>query len=67
MEFILFLVHLVPAIHGLGTVQDITIKDIEVPEIIDFREIADLSCTYDIGNHTLNSVKWYKDGKELFR
>ncbi|KAL5283388.1 hypothetical protein ACFFRR_005958 [Megaselia abdita] len=48
-------------------VHDIKIKDIEVPEIVDFRDHITLSCTYDISNHTLNSVKWYKDEKELFR
>lgn len=45
----------------------LVVTDIYVPSIIDFRDNVTLSCTYDMGGHTLNSVKWYKDEKEFFR
>lgn len=40
---------------------------ISVPEVADYRDNVTLSCTYDMGKHTLNSVKWYKDNAEFFR
>lgn len=43
------------------------VTDISVPQVIDFRKNATLSCSYNIGTHALNSVKWYKDGMEFFR
>lgn len=43
------------------------VTDINVPEIVDFRDNVTLSCSYDMSGHTLNSVKWYKDKMEFFR
>ncbi|XP_049306554.1 uncharacterized protein LOC105232926 [Bactrocera dorsalis] len=43
------------------------VTDINVPEIVDFRDNVTLSCSYDMSGHTLNSVKWYKDKQEFFR
>ncbi|KAJ6639017.1 hypothetical protein Bhyg_11756 [Pseudolycoriella hygida] len=43
------------------------LTNIVVPEVVDFRDTVSLSCSYNMGNHTLNSVKWYKDDNEFFR
>ncbi|XP_049300303.1 uncharacterized protein LOC125773317 isoform X1 [Anopheles funestus] len=43
------------------------LTDITVPEVVDVRETVTLSCSYDMGMHKLNSVKWYKDEREFFR
>lgn len=43
------------------------VTDLNVPEIVDFRDNVTLSCSYDMSGHTLNSVKWYKDKMEFFR
>lgn len=43
------------------------ITKIVVPEITDHRDVATLSCSYDMGSNALNSVKWYKDSSEFFR
>ncbi|KAH8337494.1 hypothetical protein KR059_012239, partial [Drosophila kikkawai] len=48
-------------------IQCLRVTDINVPQIVDFRDNVTLSCSYDISGHTLNSVKWYKNGKEFFR
>lgn len=40
---------------------------IDVPRIIDYRDTATLTCSYNMKSHKLNSVKWYKDNKEFFR
>lgn len=45
----------------------IQLTDISVPEVADVKERVNLTCTYHMGGHTLNSVKWYKDGMEFFR
>ncbi|KAH8312614.1 hypothetical protein KR044_011676, partial [Drosophila immigrans] len=47
--------------------QGLLVTDIKVPHIVDFRDNATLSCSYDISGHTLNSVKWYKNDSEFFR
>ncbi|XP_055908393.1 uncharacterized protein LOC129943155 [Eupeodes corollae] len=43
------------------------VTDINVPGIVDFRDNVTLSCSYNMGGHKLNSVKWYKDENEFFR
>lgn len=43
------------------------ITKIVVPEITDHRDVATLTCSYDMGSNALNSVKWYKDSSEFFR
>uniref|UniRef100_A0A182NVE0 Ig-like domain-containing protein n=1 Tax=Anopheles dirus TaxID=7168 RepID=A0A182NVE0_9DIPT len=43
------------------------LTEITVPEVVDVRETVTLSCSYDMGTHKLNSVKWYKDEREFFR
>jgi len=40
---------------------------ITVPSVIDVRDYATISCSYDIGFHRINSIKWWKDGKEFYR
>ncbi|XP_030370382.1 uncharacterized protein LOC115621001 [Scaptodrosophila lebanonensis] len=48
-------------------IQCLLVTDINVPQIVDFRDNVTLSCSYDISGHTLNSVKWYKNNMEFFR
>lgn len=43
------------------------ITNIAVPPFVDVRDVVMLSCEYDIGKQTLNSVKWYKNDKEFYR
>lgn len=43
------------------------VTEINVPEIVDFKDNVTLSCSYNMAGHKLNSVKWYKDEKEFFR
>ncbi|XP_068153284.1 uncharacterized protein beat-Vc [Drosophila tropicalis] len=43
------------------------LSSLSVPRIIDVGQKAKLFCSYEMGNRTLNSVKWYKDGQEFFR
>ncbi|EDV93270.1 GH19209 [Drosophila grimshawi] len=43
------------------------LSSLSVPRIIDVTQKAKLFCGYEMGNRTLNSVKWYKDGMEFFR
>ncbi|XP_037956740.1 uncharacterized protein LOC119686270 [Teleopsis dalmanni] len=43
------------------------VTDLNVPEIVDFRDNVTLSCSYYMSGHTLNSVKWYKENFEFFR
>uniref|UniRef100_A0A182JG54 Ig-like domain-containing protein n=1 Tax=Anopheles atroparvus TaxID=41427 RepID=A0A182JG54_ANOAO len=38
-----------------------------VPEVVDYRDTVTLSCSYDLGAHQLNSVKWYKGTQEFYR
>ncbi|XP_055617641.1 uncharacterized protein LOC129762994 [Toxorhynchites rutilus septentrionalis] len=49
--------------------QEVTLRltDISVPEIVDYRSTVTLSCSYDLGPHQLNSVKWYKGNQEFYR
>ncbi|KAL9894697.1 uncharacterized protein LOC119635207 [Glossina fuscipes] len=47
--------------------QALYLSNLSVPRIIDATQKAKLFCSYEIGNRTLNSVKWYKDGQEFFR
>lgn len=41
--------------------------EIHVPSCVDVRDSASVRCNYDIGFYRINSVKWYKDGKEFYR
>ena len=41
--------------------------EITVPPAVDVKDRANLTCTYHVGGHKLNSVKWYKDDMEFFR
>ncbi|XP_035777318.1 uncharacterized protein LOC118458686 isoform X2 [Anopheles albimanus] len=43
------------------------LTEILVPDVADVQETVTLSCSYDMGTHKLNSVKWYKDEREFFR
>jgi hypothetical protein len=40
---------------------------VEIPDYVDVKDVVKLSCSYNMGNNTLNSVKWYKDNQEFFR
>ncbi|ALC45851.1 beat-Vc [Drosophila busckii] len=51
----------------IQSVEALTLSNLSVPRIIDVAQKAKLSCSYEMGNRTLNSVKWYKDGQEFFR
>lgn len=48
-------------------VSSLFVTEINVPEIVDFKDNVSLSCSYNMAGHKLNSVKWYKDEKEFFR
>ncbi|XP_064552768.1 uncharacterized protein beat-Vb isoform X1 [Drosophila montana] len=52
---------------AMRRIQCLLVTDINVPQIVDFRDNVTLSCSYDISGHTLNSVKWYKNDSEFFR
>ncbi|XP_309122.6 pregnancy-specific beta-1-glycoprotein 11 [Anopheles gambiae] len=43
------------------------LTNMNVPEVVDYRDTVTLSCSYDLGAHQLNSVKWYKGNKEFYR
>ncbi|XP_050076579.1 uncharacterized protein LOC126563843 [Anopheles maculipalpis] len=43
------------------------LTNMNVPEVVDYRDTVTLSCSYDLGTHQLNSVKWYKGNKEFYR
>ncbi|XP_054727849.1 uncharacterized protein LOC129237257 [Anastrepha obliqua] len=47
--------------------QALYLSNLSVPRIIDAAQKAKLFCSYEMGNRTLNSVKWYKNGQEFFR
>ncbi|XP_062545343.1 uncharacterized protein LOC134211945 [Armigeres subalbatus] len=48
-------------------IRTLQLTEIVVPDVVDVRDTPTLSCSYDMGTHTLNSVKWYKDDSEFFR
>ncbi|EAT32238.1 AAEL015649-PA [Aedes aegypti] len=48
-------------------IRTLQLTEIVVPDVVDVRDTPTLSCSYDMGTHTLNSVKWYKDESEFFR
>ncbi|XP_055715549.1 uncharacterized protein LOC129809616 [Phlebotomus papatasi] len=52
---------------GCRQIEALHLTDISVPRVADVRDTVTLSCTYNMGKHKLNSVKWYKDGSEFFR
>ncbi|XP_052900111.1 uncharacterized protein LOC128306598 [Anopheles moucheti] len=54
-------------LQALTLARCLQLTDITVPEVVDVRETVTLSCSYDMGMHKLNSVKWYKDEREFFR
>ncbi|XP_058063263.1 uncharacterized protein LOC131213269 [Anopheles bellator] len=43
------------------------LTNMNVPEVVDYRDTITLSCSYDLGDHQLNSVKWYKGTQEFYR
>ncbi|XP_058127589.1 uncharacterized protein LOC131291276 [Anopheles ziemanni] len=43
------------------------LTNMNVPEVVDYRDTVTLSCSYDLGAHQLNSVKWYKGTQEFYR
>ncbi|XP_058822260.1 uncharacterized protein LOC131683892 [Topomyia yanbarensis] len=48
-------------------IRTLQLTEIIVPDVVDVRDTPTLSCSYDMGTHKLNSVKWYKDEREFFR
>lgn len=52
---------------GYKQTKGLHFTNINIPEVADYRDSVSLSCSYDMANHTLNSVKWYKDDKEFYR
>ncbi|XP_039444616.1 uncharacterized protein LOC120424496 [Culex pipiens pallens] len=43
------------------------LTEINVPDIVDYRHPVTMSCSYDLGENQLNSVKWYKGNEEFYR
>jgi len=41
--------------------------EVRIPKHIAREESARLECKYDLGQESLYSVKWYKDGNEFYR
>ncbi|XP_020812966.1 uncharacterized protein LOC110187828 [Drosophila serrata] len=60
---------LLATLHGMAPLpaEGLHLSNLSVPRIIDVAQKAKLFCSYAMGNRTLNSVKWYKDGLEFFR
>ncbi|EDV49312.1 uncharacterized protein Dere_GG17099, isoform D [Drosophila erecta] len=60
---------LLATFNGMAPVpaEGLHLSNLSVPRIIDVAQKAKLFCSYAMGNRTLNSVKWYKDGLEFFR
>ncbi|XP_044314949.1 uncharacterized protein LOC108053420 [Drosophila rhopaloa] len=60
---------LLATFNGMAPVpaEGLHLSNLSVPRIIDVAQKAKLFCSYAMGNRTLNSVKWYKDGQEFFR
>lgn len=54
-------------IADIRPVRGIELTEISVPEVADVKDTVNLTCTYHMGKHKLNSVKWYKDTMEFFR
>ncbi|XP_041774746.1 uncharacterized protein LOC121594927 isoform X2 [Anopheles merus] len=54
-------------LQALTLARCLQLTEITVPDVVDVRETVTLSCSYDMGTHKLNSVKWYKDEREFFR
>ncbi|XP_055617305.1 uncharacterized protein LOC129762789 [Toxorhynchites rutilus septentrionalis] len=54
-------------LHHFKQIRALQLTEIVVPEVVDVRDTPTLSCSYDMGTHKLNSVKWYKDEREFFR
>jgi hypothetical protein len=52
---------------GYKQIKGLQLTSVAVPEVVDIRDVVTLSCSYDLGTHKLNSVKWYKDGSEFYR
>lgn len=45
----------------------IQLMEVRIPKHIAREESARLECKYDLGQESLYSVKWYKDGNEFYR
>ncbi|XP_017140082.1 uncharacterized protein LOC108154331 [Drosophila miranda] len=58
---------LLATFNGWLPAEGLHLSSLSVPRIIDVAQKAKLFCSYEMGNRTLNSVKWYKDGLEFFR
>ncbi|XP_030370384.1 uncharacterized protein LOC115621004 [Scaptodrosophila lebanonensis] len=58
---------LLGTLNAAPSIEALHLSSLSVPRIIDVAQKAKLFCSYEMGNRTLNSVKWYKDGQEFFR
>lgn len=67
LAFFFYKLYIIIFISGCHQITALHLTDISVPDVADFRDTITLSCTYNMGNHALNSVKWYKDDMEFFR
>ncbi|XP_067619313.1 uncharacterized protein beat-Vc [Eurosta solidaginis] len=67
MNSIQFFIAVLLATVDIHMNQALYLSNLSVPRIIDAAQKAKLFCSYEMGNRTLNSVKWYKDGQEFFR
>lgn len=51
----------------ISATSGLQITELSVPDHADVGDTAELVCHHDLGDATLNSVKWYKDEREFFR
>ncbi|XP_021696002.1 uncharacterized protein LOC5571213 [Aedes aegypti] len=65
--WVLFLWIVALAVEECRQVGALQLTDIDVPEVVDYRATVTLSCSYDLQNEKLHSVKWYKGNREFFR
>lgn len=56
-----------PLFLELQLTQCLHLVQVEIPEYCDIKDVVRLSCSYNMGQAKLNSVKWYKDNQEFFR
>ncbi|RZF40169.1 hypothetical protein LSTR_LSTR012412 [Laodelphax striatellus] len=45
----------------------LNLTNFEVPSLAEYGSSVTLTCEFDVGSATLNSVKWYKEEHEFFR
>lgn len=53
--------------HSNWTAHALHITLLDIPSPLVIGESVELTCNYDLDDHTLYSFKWYKDGTEFYR